>query len=1165
LSLICTVTPAPEEAGLAQLCRKLGIKEMVPPETVINKVIVYPGRNSWSLEVTGGAPIYAAWRLSLEKSLAAALGLTKVEIVPEAAPEENPEKAAAEVPEMGNETETSTAAGDDISEEEYMAQLEKLRQERENQLAAEALAARETKVIMGQAVKEEPVSLEQIADEERSVVVTGRVFNLNRREMRSGRTLLTFDITDHTDSLSVKLFLEKEDEEKASAIKEGTWLMLRGAVQHDNFTQELCLMPRDIMLSPPRGVRLDNAAQKRVELHLHTKMSALDGVSDVAAVFAQAAAWKHEAVAITDHGVVQAFPSAYKAAKKHGVKCIFGVEGYLVDQADEKAESHHIIILAADQTGLRHLYELISLSHLRYFYRKPRLPRAELTRLRQGLVLGSACEAGEIYKAVLAGRSDAEVEALAAFYDYLEIQPLSNNSFLLEQGRVASLDDLRRLNRRIVEIGRRLGKPVVATSDAHYLHPEDEIFRRILLAGQGYAEVENPAPLYYKTTEEMLAEFSYLGEEEAWRVVVEDSRRVAAMIADDLMPVPKGFYPPELPDADKIISAMVHKRAREIYGDPLPQLVAERIDKELAAIIGHGFASLYLIAHKLVKQSVDDGYAVGSRGSVGSTIVAFLCGISEVNPLAPHYICLRCHKFEAITDGSVGVGPDLPRRDCPNCGTPMKRDGFDIPFETFLGFAGDKVPDIDLNFSEEYQLRAHKNTEELFGAENVFRAGTIGTLAEKTAYGYVRKYLDEKGLHRRSAEINRLVAGLTGVRKTTGQHPGGLIILPKGREIYEFTPIQYPANDRESNIITTHFSFDDIHEQLLKLDILGQSGPTMQKMLEDLTGITVDQIPLDDPDTMAIFRGLESLGIAPEDAGGPIGTLGIPEYNTRYVRQMLEETRPKNFAELIGIMGLSHGKGLWLDNAQELVRQGIVPLEKTILCRDDIMLFLIRQGMPAKDAFRITELVRKTGSTISAADEELMLQYQVPRWYIESCKKITYMFPKAHAAAYALNAYWQAYAKVHYPLFFYAAYFSIHAEEFDASWATMSKQELHAKLRALNEKGNAATGKEQGIAATLEVVIEALARGIRFLPVDLYKSQVRRFVPEDGKLRLPLISVQGVGLKAAEAIEQSREERPFTSVEDIKKRCGLSKTVIEVLAAYGCLEHLPETNQLTLF
>lgn len=1006
----------------------------------------------------------------------------------------------------------------------------------------------------------EPTPLRELREPRAGVVVEGEVMKCETREVRGGY-LLSFDLTDRTDSITVKAFVRGEAPDKPP-LRVGGWVKVRGRAEIDRFTQEVVITPSAIAETPPR-VRVDHHPEKRVELHMHTKMSSLDGAADVKAVIEQAAAWGHPAVAITDHGVVHAFPEAYQAAKKLGIKLIYGIEGYLTDDADAKGRSYHIIILAANRTGLKHLYELVSLSHLHYFYRHPRIPRAELAKRREGLIVGSACEAGELYQAVLQGEPKERLLEIASFYDYLEIQPVGNNRFLIEDGTLPDEEALRDINRRIVELGEELGLPVVATSDAHFIHPEDEIFRRIIMAGHGFSTSERPTPLYFRTTDEMLEEFSYLGDEKARQVVIVNPNAIAAR-CEEMSPVPSGLHAPHLPEAVENVERIARENAARRYGDPLPPIVEQRLNRELKAIIDNGFASLYYIAHKLVKKSHEDGYLVGSRGSVGSSLVATMCDITEVNPLPPHYVCPNCHWHQFFTDGSVGCGIDLPRRECPECGTPLEKDGFDIPFETFMGFHGDKVPDIDLNFSGEYQARAHQYAEELLGKENVFRAGTIATLAERTAYGYVRKFLEAIGEEPRAAEVDRLVRGCSGVRRTTGQHPGGLVVVPEGEDIHDFTPVQHPANDRSAGVVTTHFDYSALEDNLVKLDILGHDDPTILRMLQDLTGVDVRKIPLDDPDTMAIFSGLDTLGVTPADVDGEVGTLGVPEFGTSFVRQMLEDTRPKTFAELVRISGLSHGTNVWLNNAQDLIRQGKATLPEVIATRDDIMTFLVQKGMDAKNAFRIMEQVRK-GKGLTPEDEELMRRFDLPPWYIDSCQKISYMFPKAHAAAYVMMAFRIAYFKVHYPEAFYAAAFTVRAEECDAELLVQGKEAIRRTVEAVERKGPEATAREKAVATTMQLALEALARGIKFRRIDLYESDATRFRVTDEGLLPPFISLPGVGANAAESIVQAREEGRFTSVDDLRSRARLTKTVIDTLRRHGTLDGLPETDQLTLF
>lgn len=1019
----------------------------------------------------------------------------------------------------------------------------------------------EDAILLGRQINQEMRPMIDLQDEERMVAIKGEVINVEVRELKSGRSLYTIDLTDKTDSISVKVFSDDKSAEALAAIKKGQWLVVQGAVQYDRYTQELTLMARDINKCTP-VTRQDYAPQKRIELHLHTKMSALDGVADVVEAIKTAAHFGHPAIAITDHGVVQAFPEAYEAGKKYGVKIIYGVEGYLFNGEQEKSRYYHIVILAKNKKGLENLYRLITLSHLEHFYRRPRIPKAALEELREGLILGTACEAGELIQAYLEGASFDELCRIADFYDYIEIQPVGNNRFLIDKGKVESEEDLKRMNQVLVSIGQKLGKPVVATGDVHFIHPEDEIYRRILQAGQNYEEQEQ-APLYYKTTEEMLEEFAYLGEETAHQVVITNPINISRQI-EEIAPLPDGLFAPEIPGAEEQISSMCWDEAGRLYGAPLPAIVEARLKKELDAIISNGFAVLYLIAHKLVKKSNADGYLVGSRGSVGSSLVATFCGITEVNPLPPHYLCPKCCYSEFITDGSYSSGADLPDKECPHCHASMNKEGHDIPFETFLGFKGDKVPDIDLNFSGEYQATAHKYAETLFGKEYVFRAGTIATIAEKTAFGFVKKYLEQQNLHKRNAEVARLVQGCTGVKRTTGQHPGGLMVVPKSHDIHQFTPLQRPADDMKSGTITTHFDYHSISSRLVKLDILGHDDPTVIKMLEDLTGVEAKKIPLDDPATLSLFSGVDALGVTEEEIRSPVGTYGIPEFGTRFVRQMLVDTKPQKFSDLVRISGFSHGTDVWLNNAQELIKSGTAKLSEAISTRDDIMLYLIYKGMEPALAFKIMEDVRK-GKGVKPEYEQAMRENGVPDWYISSCKKIKYMFPKAHAVAYVLMAFRIAYFKINYPLAFYASFFTVRADDFDAQLIVQGYDKVLQKIEEIERKGNDATQKEKSLLTILEVALEMMARGFTFAKVNLEKSDALRFTIIDGGLLPPLVSLQGIGQAAAQNIAEARRERPFTSIEDLRYRGKASKTVIEVLEAHGALKGLDETDQLTLF
>ncbi|MBO8159391.1 PolC-type DNA polymerase III [Thermosyntropha sp.] len=992
----------------------------------------------------------------------------------------------------------------------------------------------------------------------RIALVEGEVWKKEVTSLRDGRFVVTYWLTDYTDTILIKYFIDDLGQDNISI---GDWIRAGGGVRYDNFAREIVLF-MESYIHRSRDKRIDKALQKRIELHAHTKMSAMDGITEPSALIAKAAEWGHPAVAITDHGCVQAYPEAWHAAEKHNIKLIYGVEGYLVEK-DKKEKPYHIVLLAQNQTGIKNIYRLISSSYLNNYYRKPKILRSELVECREGILLGSACEAGEVYSAILNGASEEEIVKIASFYDYLEIQPIKNNEFMVRNGIVENEERLKEINRFIYHIGKRLGKPVVATGDVHFLDPEDEIFRRIIQAGQGYADAEAQAPLYFKTTEEMLDEFSYLGEEEAREVVIENTHKVAEMI-EEVKPVLEGFYPPKIEGAEDEIIQLTWNKAKSIYGDTLPSIVEERVKRELDSITTHGFSVLYLIAHKLVKKSNEDGYLVGSRGSVGSSLVAFFCGITEVNPLPAHYICPECKYSEFITDGSVGCGADLPDKVCPRCGSMLEKSGFDIPFETFLGFEGDKVPDIDLNFSGDYQSRAHQYVEELFGKENVFRAGTISTIAEKTAYGFVKKYAEDNGIFLKNSEITRLARGITGVKRTTGQHPGGMIVVPHDHSIFEFTPVQYPADNQEAGVITTHFDYHAIDAQLVKLDILGHDDPTVIKELEELTGVNARDISLSEKETMKIFSSVEPLGIVPEDIGSSVGTFGIPEFGTRFVRQMLEATRPTTFSELVRISGLSHGTDVWLNNAQDLIENGTAPLSEVICTRDDIMVFLIYKGLEKKRAFKIMEKVRK-GKGLSKEDEEIMREHGVPEWYIESCKKIKYMFPKAHAVAYVTMAFRIAYFKVYYPKEFYASFFSIRAEDFEAETILKGYEAVKRRIEEIDKMGNTASAKDKKLLTILELAMEAYARGIKFYPVDIYISDAAKFKVHRDGLILPFSALPNVGVAAAQGIVEARKEGQFISIEDFQLRTRLNKTAMEILKKHGCFKGMPESSQINLF
>ena len=832
-----------------------------------------------------------------------------------------------------------------------------------------------------------------------------------------------------------------------------------------------------------------------------------------------------------------------------------------------KLPAYHMIILAKDYVGLKNLYKLVSYSHLDYFYKKPRILKSMLNQYREGLIIGSACEAGELYRAVASGKSDEDLEEIASYYDYLEIQPLANNEYMIREGQVEGWDTLREYNKKIVALGEKMNKPVVATCDVHFMDPQDEVYRRILQAGQKYDDADNQAPLYLRTTEEMLEEFSYLGEEKAYEVVVTNTNKIADM-CERIRPISPEKCPPHIPGCEEDIKRITFEKAHELYGDPLPEIIQTRLDKELNSIINNGYSVMYIIAQKLVWKSNEDGYIVGSRGSVGSSLVAFMTGITEVNSLQPHYRCPKC-KYSDFTDYGIGNGYDLPDKDCPVCGTKLAKDGMDIPFETFLGFNGDKEPDIDLNFSGEYQAKAHKYTEVIFGKGTTYKAGTVGTVADKTAFGYAKNYVEERNIIKPNAEVARVSAGCVGVKRTTGQHPGGIIVVPKGREIFEFTPVQHPADDAGSDIVTTHFDYHSIDANLLKLDILGHDDPTVIRMLQDLSGIAPTDIPLDDKDTMSIFNSTDALGVTPEQIGSEVGTYGIPEYRTKFARGMLVDTRPTTFDELIRLSGLSHGTDVWLGNAQSLIEEGVVTLKEAICCRDDIMVYLMKRGLPPDKAFKIMETVRK-GKALKDPEKwegfkQVMKEFDIPEWYVKSCEKIKYMFPKAHAAAYVTNAFRIAWFKVHMPLAYYAAYFTIRAKAFDAEFMINGKSVVEAKMKEITALGNNAAPKDKEMYDDLELVHEMYERGYEFLPVDLYKSHSTKFQIEDGKLRPPLNSIAGLGNVAAESIYQARCEEPFECIEDLQARSKIGKSVTELLDKFGCLKGMTKSNQLSLF
>ena len=1021
----------------------------------------------------------------------------------------------------------------------------------------------ESPVIFGRFIKETPKPMNVFQEESRNVVVEGKLYNVEMRELRTGRCLLTFDIADSADGLSGKTFFDtlEQGNKAATLVKNGMLVKVKGTIQHDKFSNDLVLFADSMCRTDEPEQRMDTSEQPRVELHLHTRMSNMDSVVSVKQLIQTVAKWNHSAVAITDHGVVQAFPEAHELAAKANIKIIYGMEGYLFETDINKA--CHVVILAQNLIGLRNLYRLVSISHLKYFHRTPRIPRKILEEHREGLLLGTACEAGELIQAIINGVKDEELLRIASFYDYLEIQPAGNNEFMLRKGWIANEEGLRDINRKVCELADRLGKLVVATCDVHFMNPEDSIYRRIMMAGKGFEDADHQPPLYYRTTEEMLAEFAYLGKAKAYEVVVTNTHKINDQI-EKFKPIPDELYSPKIPGAEDEIRAMSYEKATALYGDPLPVLVAERLEYELKSIINNGFAVLYLIAHKLVKKSLDDGYLVGSRGSVGSSLVATMTTITEVNPLPPHWRCSTCKHSEFITDGSYGGGFDLPDKSCPRCNSQYVKDGHDIPFAVFMGFHGDKVPDIDLNFSGEYQPVAHKYTEELFGKDNVFRAGTIATMADKTAYGYVKNYFGERNIPVRNAYINKLITGCVGVKRTTGQHPGGIMVVPRDMDVHHFTPIQYPADDKTSSTITTHFDYHSISSRLVKLDILGHDDPTVIRMLEDITGLSPHSIPFDDPETMSLFSSTSALRLTPGELGSTVGTFGIPEFGTKFVRQMLEDTKPKTFSELVRISGFSHGTDVWLNNAQDLIKEGTAKLSEAISARDDIMVYLIHKGVDSQLAFTIMESVRK-GKGVKVDDVEKIRDKNVPDWYIGSCQKIKYMFPKAHAVAYVMMAVRIAWFKVHRPLAFYAAYFSVRATDFDIQQIIKGPAMQKAKLQELEQKGKTLTAKEKSIQTVIEMAYEMYLRGFTFHKVDLYRSDSTKFCIEGNGLLPPLASLQGVGDNAAHNIIQARQERDFRSVEELRSRSNISRAVVDILKDHGCLDELPEDDQVLLF
>ena len=1234
-------------------------------------------------------------------------------------------------------------------------------------------------VIYGRDFEEESMEIEKIDGPIGEVVIRGKILSVDTREIRNEKTIIIFSVTDFTDTIVLKIFARNDDvPELLKEISGGKFVRVKGVATIDKFDSELTIgsIVGIKKCADFTTVRMDTSVEKRIELHCHTKMSDMDGVSDVKDIVKRAMKWGHKAIAITDHGDVQAFPDAnHTVPSDSDFKVIYGVEAYLVDdlkgmvtdsqnqdldadyvvfdlettgfspetnriieigavkvqngkivdkfstfvnpqvpipfrieqltsindsmvidapviadilpefmkfcegcvmvahnadfdmsfikkncqrldipckptivdtvalarvllpnlnrfkldtvakalgvslenhhravddagctaeifvkfiemlrergmstldevnamgtssvQNVQKMPTYHAIILATCDQGRTNLYKLISLAHIKYYHRRPRIPKSEFIRYRDGLLIGSACEAGELYRAILNGRPEEEISRLVNFYDYLEIQPLGNNAFLVrdEDSPVASNDDLIEINKKIVRLGEQFHKPVVATCDVHFLDPEDEIYRRIIMAGQGFKDADEQAPLFLRTTEEMLKEFAYLGSEKAEEVVITNTNRIADM-CEKISPVRPDKCPPVIENSDQMLRDICYNKAHKMYGDPLPEIVQERLDRELNSIISNGYAVMYIIAQKLVWKSNEDGYLVGSRGSVGSSFVATMSGITEVNPLHAHYLCKHCQYSDFDSDlvksFSGRSGCDMPDKLCPRCGKPLSKEGFDIPFETFLGFKGNKEPDIDLNFSGEYQSKAHKYTEVIFGEGQTFKAGTIGTLADKTAFGYVKNYYEERGVHKRNCEIDRIVLGCVGVRRTTGQHPGGIVVLPMGEQIYTFTPVQHPANDMTVDITTTHFDYHSIDHNLLKLDILGHDDPTMIRMLQDLTGVDPTQIPLDDKAVMSLFQDTSALGITPDDlANCQLGALGIPEFGTDFAMGMLIDTQPKEFSDLVRIAGLSHGTDVWLGNAQTLIQEKKATISTAICTRDDIMIYLIGMGLDSEESFKIMENVRKGIVAKGKCDKwpewkQDMIDHNVPDWYIWSCEKIKYMFPKAHAAAYVMMAWRIAYCKVFYPLAYYAAYFSIRATAFSYELMCQGKEKLEGYMHEYEKRKDELSKKEQDTYKDMRLVQEMYARGFEFLPLDIYKSKPHHFQIVDGKLLPALNTIDGLGDNAAVAIAEAAKDGIFLSKDDFRERTKVSKTTIELMSDLGLFGDMPESNQLSLF
>lgn len=1050
-----------------------------------------------------------------------------------------------------------------------------------------------------------------ITGDDTEIACWGEVFGLETRDIKTKRgtdmTIVNFSFSDHTNSLNASLFMDTNRMGDIAPLKDGAFILVNGSYEFDNYKKDFVVKPRAMALLQKYTEKDNHEGEKRVELHCHTNMSAKDAVSSADSIIKQAYEWGHKAIAITDHGVVQAYPAAagaVKAIRKSGgeFKVIYGVESYFVDDVNNNIEGlnakqtakfrYHQIILVKNLTGLKNLYKLVSEAHLHDFRGKPLTMRSKLDKLREGLILGSACEQGELYRAIIDEKPEEELLRIADYYDYLEIQPLGNNAFMVRESsypdkkdkktgavipnrfkKVTDFEVIKNFNRKVVELADKLGKPVVATGDVHFLKKSDDIIRKILMAGQGFDDFDNQAPLYLKTTDEMLADFDYFGDR-AKEFVIDNPNKIADMVDGDIIPVPEGNYPPVIEGSDELLHDICWDTAHKIYGEDLPDVVKNRLEKELNSIINNGFSIMYISAQKLVAYSEENGYLVGSRGSVGSSFAATMAGISEVNPLPPHYVCPECCYSEFFLKGEVGSGFDLPEKKCPKCGAQLNRNGHDIPFETFLGFKGDKVPDIDLNFSDEFQNSVQKYTETLFGRENVFKAGTISTVAEKTAYGFAKAYAEKKGITLSNAELNRLASLVekAQIKQTTGQHPAGMIIVPRTNTIYDFCPIQHPADDVNSDIITTHFDFHSIHDTILKLDELGHVVPTTYKYLEEYTGIPVSDVSMSDPDVYSLFTSTKALGVEPEEIDSKTGTYCLPEFGTKFVREMLVDCKPKNFSDLLQISGLSHGTDVWLGNAKDLIDNGTCTISEVIGTRDNIMVYLIHKGLEEGRAFKITETVRKglvAKGKVSAEDwnamEEDMRSHGVPEWYIESCHKIKYMFPKAHAAAYVISALRLAWYKVHRPLEFYCAYFTARPEDVDVPTIMQGKQAVRQYLQNIKAKGKEATKKELDVYNNMLIFNEMMSRGIEVLPIDINHSHAMKYLPENGKMRLPFGALSGVGEKAAYSIYEAAQKGDFVSREDFQIEAGVSKTIIQNLAELGAMNDLPDTNQISMF